>query len=223
MGGPEKQAELWVAWATPGDEPEVLWTRPLEEVLKDAEQERKQREWSFQRAPFPLYGLPPSWEGRRFLGGGSWSGWRSERVHSLSLVHGSLVEGEGPMLVTETAAAGAPAGGGVLRVVAEDLWNRNVRNVEDAVAALSHEPPQDRDLVTSPTPSRAKALIVVEGTTVVFDVLSRLGNWVGRATVEGFLVTIEGQDFPLQGLEVVRIKDLGPYIRGSREFELGET
>jgi hypothetical protein len=35
------------------------------------------------------------------------------------------------------------------------------------------------------------------------------------------LLTIEGHEFPLEGLELVQIAGLQPYILGSRRFEAG--
>jgi hypothetical protein len=71
----------------------------------------------------------------------------------------------------------------------------------------------------SPLPSCTEEVASVEAQPVLFDVLSQPDHWVGRARVGTFDVTIEGLEFVLQGLDLVRITDLGPYILGTRRFE----
>src|SRR5437763_4557370 len=56
---------------------------------------QKLDEQLFKQALLPLFGLPPEWQGGRFLGGLSSSGNKHRvRAHALTLVHGSIVEGE---------------------------------------------------------------------------------------------------------------------------------
>ena len=93
----------WVSYGPLNQEGLSRSKMSLSAARRRAERERRRTERRFRTAPFPLYGLPSSWEGGRFLGGGSWSRQRGrEMVTSLSLVHGTLVEGEGPMLTVET-------------------------------------------------------------------------------------------------------------------------
>ena len=195
------------------------------EARRRAERERRRTERRFRTAPFPLYGLPSSWEGGRFLGGGSWGGVRGrQQTQSLSLVHGVLVEGEGPMLVVGTALPDEAGGGGYLRVLAEELWAGRANSVADAATRLRNRwvaHPHRAEF--SPLPSRTEEVASVEAQPVLFDVLSQPDHWVGRARVGTFDVTIEGLEFVIQGLDLVRITDLGPYIRGTRRFEGEET
>ncbi len=72
-----------------------------------------------------------------------------------------------------------------------------------------------------PLPSRTERVVSIEARPVSFDVLSQPRRWVARARVEGFDVTLEGVEFALEGLSLVRITDLGPYILGTRRFEGG--
>lgn len=84
----------------------------LKESRRCSEDEREHTEARFRSAPFPLFGLPPSWNGARFLGGGWWVGMPGqERTKALFLVHGTLVQGEGPILGVETASEFSIGGG----------------------------------------------------------------------------------------------------------------
>lgn len=77
----------------------------LTESRRRSVEEREQTEARFRSAPFPLFGLPPSWNGGRLFGGGWWGGMQGhERTKAQSLVHGTLVQGDGPILGVETAS-----------------------------------------------------------------------------------------------------------------------
>jgi hypothetical protein len=124
------------------------------------------------------------------------------------------------MLVVETALPDEAGGGGSLRVLAEELWTGRANDVPDAATRLRNRwvgHPHRAEF--SPLPSRTGEAVLVEGRPVFFDVLSQLGHVVGRARVGTFDVTIEGSQFALQGVGLVRITDLGPYILGTRRFE----
>src|SRR5574341_2400811 len=65
----------------------------------------------FRAAPFPVYGLPPSWPGPRFIGG--WVARRNrgagtERTTSVRLGHGDRNADRGPMLLVEVDAGACP-------------------------------------------------------------------------------------------------------------------
>jgi hypothetical protein len=196
---------------------------PLSQAREKAARDRRRMEARFRRAPFPLYGLPSSWEAGRFLGGAGWGGVRGRvRTHHLSLVHGVLIEGEGPILVVETALPEEPGGGGPLRILGEDLWRGRANDVPGAMELLRRRwvgHPHVAEL--SPLPSRTKHVISVEARAEAFDVLSQPDRWVARARVKGFDVTLEGVEFPPEGVSLVRITDITPYILGTRLFEGG--
>lgn len=218
-----EEDERWVAYG-PVEEGQMPAVRmPLSQAREKAARDRRRMEARFRRAPFPLYGLPSSWEGGRFLGGAGWGGVRGRvRTHHLSLVHGVLIEGEGPILVVETALPEEPGGGGPLRILGEELWRGSANDVPEAVELLRRRwvgHPHVADL--SPLPSRTKHVISVEARPEAFDVLSQPDRWVARARVEGFDVTLEGVEFPPEGVSLVRITDLTPYILGTRLFEGG--
>src|SRR4051794_21134552 len=84
----------------------------LTESRRRSVQARERMEARFRSAPFPLFGLPPSWNGVRFLGGGWWGGTQGqERTKALSLLHGALVRGDRPILGVETASEFSIGGG----------------------------------------------------------------------------------------------------------------
>jgi hypothetical protein len=190
-----------------------------------ARRERRRTERCFRTAPFPLYGLPPSWQGGRFLGGGSWHGQgKRQVVTALSLVHGTLVVGKGLTLVVETALPSEPRGGDSFRVLAEEVWSGRAQTVAEALDHLRvRSPDMDPDLDTAP-PIRARRQLLVNNALVEFDVFSRPAqSWVASGTVGGYRVTLEAQGFRIEGLELVQVTDLEPYIQGTRRFEGGTS
>jgi hypothetical protein len=189
-----------------------------------ARRQRRRTERWFRTAPFPLYGLPAFWEGGRFLGGGSWHGQGKQVVTALSLVHGTLVVGKGLTLVVETALPGEPRGGDSFRVLAEEVWSGRAQTVAEALDRLrARSPDMDLDLETAP-PIRALRQLLVNNALVEFDVFSRPAqSWVASGTVGGYRVTLEAQGFRIEGLELVQVTDLEPYIEGTRRFEGGTS
>jgi hypothetical protein len=171
----------------------------------------------FRNAPFPLYGLPPSWTGERFLGGSAVSG---ETIHALSLGHGSIVEGRGATLIVGTATPGQRPSNGPLEQFASHLWSGDASTPEAAMTlypeeSMEQEPPSD----LTPLPIRGKASIAIDGARVRFDVVFGNGVWAGRATVGSNDVLVRGRDWDIEGVALVRIVDLDPYIAGTRRFE----
>ncbi|HEX2029896.1 MAG TPA: hypothetical protein VHL78_00640 [Actinomycetota bacterium] len=149
---------------------------------------------TFQRPPFPLYGLPPSWEGPRSAGG--W-GATMGRVNRITLVHGS--EGQRGTLAVET-------------------WNALP---DDALALVrgiaADELEGDRGAASDPSAGGGRwerTTLRVEGKALPFD-LARRGDWwaaVGR--VPTGVVVLQGHRFPLERLELVRVLDTTPYVEG---------
>jgi hypothetical protein len=128
------EGELY-AYARMGEGPPVGWRMSVKEARRPPTASAAARSLGSTGLRFPLYGLPLSWAGERFLGGASWGSLSGkETIHSLSLVHGAIVEGEGPTLVVETAEPTAPEGGGTLRILAEQLWRGEAKSVHDALA-----------------------------------------------------------------------------------------
>ena len=146
--------------------------------LRMAEAQQRRLEASFRRSRLPLYGLPPTWPGGRFLGGRAGNRlerWHRDRTASLSLVHGTLVQGEGPMLVVETALPGS----------------------------------------VTPGPPIRQTLMTIDGAPVPLEVLTEdPDSWTGRAGVGGYTVTVQARHVPIDQVELVRIRDLKPYLVG---------
>jgi hypothetical protein len=197
----------------------------LSAARRRAERERRRTETRFRTAPFPLYGLPSSWEGGRFLGGESWhEQGRRQVVTALSLVHGTLVVGQGLTLVVETALPDEPQGGDSFRVLAEEVWSGTAQTIAEALDHLrARWPDMDPDLDTALI-YRAGRQLLVDNTLVEFDVFSRPAqSWVASGAVGGYRVTLEAQGFDIEGLELVQVTDLEPFIQGTRRFEGGTS
>jgi hypothetical protein len=184
-----------------------------------------QAERRFRAAPFPLYGLPASWVGGRFLGGWAAGGAPGrETTDALSLVHGDAVEGRGPTLRVETATPGRHGADGALEMFANFLWYGDAPTPQKAMALYEEQygqhsiesgPPRD----LTPLPIRGSAEIRIDGRSILFDVVLGDGVWAGRTDVDAHVVTVCGREWDLEGLSVVRIVDIDPYIDGTRRFD----
>ncbi len=185
----------------------------------------REAERLFRNAPFPLYGLPPSWTGERFLGGSAVRGTRdeagwTETIDALSLGHGSIVEGRGATLIVGTATPAHRPANGVLEQFASHLWRGDASTPEAAMTlyreeSMEQEPPSD----LTPLSIRGEASISIDDYRVRFDVVFGKGVWAGRATVGSNEVIVRGRDWDIEGVALVRIVDLDPYIAGTRQFE----
>ena len=122
------------------------------------------------------------------------------------------------MLTVETSMPEAPSGGGLLRIVADELWRGRAETVDDALAYVRSRLDGLHERL-SPLPNRVRADVVVDGKHFALDVLAQPERWVGRATMERWDLALEGLVFPMEELELVRIHDLEPYVLGSRHFE----
>ena len=65
-------------------------------------------------------------------------------------------------------------------------------------------------------PSRGRAIVTIDDEPVSFDIVGQGEEWVGRASLMGFVLTIESRGFPIEGLRLARVKNPEPYIAGSR-------
>ena len=178
--------------------------------------DRRRTEARFRSAPFPLHGLPPSWDGPRFLGGGWWGGMPGrERTKALSLVHGTLVEGDGPILTVETASEFSIGGGGLLNA-AGMVWEGRSTSIEEALEELTRDDPH-WDLPDA-FPVRTELAISVDAVPASFDAFVDGDGWVARARVGSTFVTAEGSFFDPAGVALVEIADIEPYVLGTRRF-----
>jgi hypothetical protein len=187
---------------------------------------------SFRAAPFPLYGLPASWAGRRHLGGyGQHQAARDRRrvVTSMSLAHGDPLT-DGPELRVEVRVG--PEGPGstpdaeLRALLADDLrWN----------AALAERPgpgPAPPAADPGPPPPAAdpgveaawsEVMIPVDGRPVAFAWLAEGRHWVAYAELQGRTLVLSARDLPVDRVALVRITDIEPYLEGTRELEEART
>jgi hypothetical protein len=173
--------------------------------------ERRAMAERFRAAPFPLYGLPPTFAGLRYLAGSGSRRARGERpvVTSLSLGHGDPAAEQGPQLVvevqTEPGGAGAgPVPGPELRAaLAEELaWAGGAgRRAGDAGA-----------------PAWSEVAIPVEGRPVGFARLAAGRHWVAWAELEGRTLVLRARDLAPGQVELVRAGDVEPYLEGTRRL-----
>jgi hypothetical protein len=173
-----------------------LATEVLLVVNPAAGVQREQRELvdRFRAAPLPLYGLPPSWSGPRYLGGlqGRGAG-RGLVTTALSLGHGDPAVDQGPQLRVEVRAE-------------QD-------GPEQAAA----------DLVGKargrPDPAWSQVAIPVDGLPASFAWLAEGRDWVAYTELEDRALVLQARDLPVDGVELVQITDLEPYIQGTRRFD----
>jgi hypothetical protein len=193
--------------------------RPRQAVERDLRQQVER----FQTAPFPAYGLPPSWPGPRQLGGweGSWAkGQRRPVTTALSLAHGEPLAEQGPQLRVEVRFS--REGEQVLtvrserqRCLAEELWRE--------AAPQAHDLAEHFDQVAAarrrPDPAWSQVTIPVDGRPVGFQWLAEGRHWIARAELDDRTLTLHGRDLPVESMELVRVTDLEPYIQGQRRLQ----
>jgi hypothetical protein len=149
--------------------------------------ERQAMAERFRAAPFPLYGLPASWAGPRWLGGAGTrqSRGRPPEVTSLALAHGDPAAEHGPQLRVEVRADPEDPGAG---------------------------PELRHDLAGA---AWSAVSIRVDGRPVRFDLLAEGRHWVAVAEVDGRALVLEARDLTVDQIELVRVADIGPYIEGT--------
>jgi hypothetical protein len=240
LGVAARLALGWPWWLVAAGAPAAVWLffaasafrggrcagRPLAtEVLlladpaRGLERERRAMEAQFRAAPLPLYGLPPSWAGPRHLGG---YGHRQAKgggpvVTSMSLAHGDPLASHGPELRVEVRAdpeepARAPGAEAELRrLLADDLrW-------QAAVAAG-----QDPGPWGAPAAGEAawsEVTVPVDGRPVAFSWLAEDRHWVAHAELEDRTLVLFARDLPPDQVALVRVRDVEPYLAGTRRIE----
>jgi hypothetical protein len=185
--------------------------RPGRAVARDHRQQVER----FQVAPFPLYGLPASWPGPRYLGG--WGGRVSKGQRPVTTVlrlgYGDPLAEEGQHLRVEVSVE--HAGPEQLRGLAEELWVQaapqryGVAGRGDPIAAAR----------SRPDPAWSQVRIPVDGQPVACAWLGEGRYWVARAALHDRTLTLHGRDLPVGSVELTRITDLEPFIEGARRQE----
>jgi len=194
--------------------PYLIRGMSVEAARERAREKHRRDEQRFRDAPFPLYGLPPGWLGDRYLGGGEGGGEPGqERTKALSLVHGTILQRGGPMLTVETATERV-TGGGLLETVAGMVRSGHAPDVKAAIEALG-----GRGWRGEIDPSRVTSdeqTFLVDANRVTFDVLAYQEEWVAWAEVGSLFLTVRGNPFDAENVELVQVTNLQPYIGGTR-------
>lgn len=190
-----------------------LWTEFLLEISPARSWARRERleEQMWRSVPLRLYGLPPMWNGPRFLGG-----WGSHRkgITSLELLHGDAL-GEGSQLRVEVLADPYDLHP---RSLAMALWHEAERPPPASPGAeiFAWRDAREREIASRPDPEWRPMSIPVDGRSVEFQLLSEGASWVAHAQVEELRLILRGRDFPVDEVDLVSVKDVEPYIEGSR-------
>jgi len=165
----------------------------------------------FRQAPFPLYGLPASWLGLRYLEGSmtAWSRGRPEAVVEASLGHGDPIVGEGPWLRVAVTSVDAEAAR-TLTTIRDRLANDLRRAGTHPAGAAGTEPPG--------APDWSPVTLTVGGRSTVFEWLAAGRHWVAVAEVGSEVVCLQSRDLPVADVELVRITDLEPYLAGQSQL-----
>ena len=163
----------------------------------------------YRRAPFPLYGLSPHWQGERLLGDSEESsitsldsGLVESRGLQLGLMHGNPLDVADLHVVSSVGVQRPPL-----------AWLLSTQVGRRPGSTLAEE--------ESPFDSQARADTVSLGVNyefVVFEILQGRGGWVARADRVDHLLTLESDGFPIEDVALHIITDLEPYIRGRRQL-----
>lgn len=176
-------------------------------------------EESFRSLPFPLYGLPPTWRGARFIGGHG----RSGRI----ITSASLGHADRSPLDPEVSE---------LRVKVTPSPEHTSRHGDEFTHWLAHATAPDPPLDATPEEiarwhiqieRAARALmqevwrdveIPVDGAPRAFRLLERKQAWIACGRVEDHDVRLEARRFAHARLELVTVTDVEPYIDGGRRL-----
>jgi hypothetical protein len=192
------------------DPTDELLTQIVQEIdhRRGALRYERRRAELFRRAPLPRYGLPPSWPGARSLGGHETS---DGRVVALELQHG---EPQGPGLRVEVRSPAHPP---ALAALTEELWHTAHRPpphlAPERFSAWAQE--QER-MASSWSPRWEQAPLLLEGRSVVADLVRTGDAFVAVARVDEHALVIRGIRWDPEGLELGTIVDLDPYVEGSK-------
>lgn len=219
----------WVAFLLPRYWPGLRshrWSLRTELLLmlyprKGVERMRAEEERHFRRAAFPLYGLPASFPGERYLSsfgtGGSWR--HGTVVRWLSLGHGDQFPFPGgTWLLVETAPGRtAPSDAERRQRLARRLWT-----FEQLAAVLKRDQlPQGRlRAARRPDPQWPSAWssvrIAIDGTPVDFEYLANGENWAAWAVHGDLVLSLFVSRVPVDSVTLIAVTDLQPYIDGRR-------
>lgn len=208
---------IFLASVVPGrGAPRELRMELLDIVSPAGIEERHQRheEEVFRSAPFKVYGLDASWTGLRMLGGYSTG---VKAVAGIELTHGDMSSG-GPWVRVGTEPV-EDERLDHLHPAALELWHTAERPPADLPPRLKGAWIQRRfEEGLAREANWTKVSIPIDGTHTVFDCLYERNDWVALAVVDHLVVKIRGHEFPIESVRLAVVKDVEPYIKGSRRF-----
>lgn len=195
----------------------------------------REMEARIESCPLPLYGLPAIWEGSRSLGG--WAEGPAG-VNQVTLAHGDPEDRNAAFLRVEVSPARRFGGDQqVRRRLTRELRARPPRPPSApppppagslalppagkgasvwAVTVGSQPGGHEEDQPEPPDDAWCRVSLRVDGQEVVFTYLEEAGAWIAWAMLGDVAVKVHATGFPVEGVELVRVLDLGPYLTGSR-------
>ncbi|MGH2652881.1 MAG: hypothetical protein ACRDHV_00835 [Actinomycetota bacterium] len=201
--------------------PESLWGQLLDALTPKGavDRSRRREEQVFRDPPFPLYGLPPSWQGPRFLGGMG----RDAGVTQLELAHGGPDDPSGMELrASSSVARGEPdlPEEFLLRELAESLWHEVHRPPPDLPAERFHAwaESREREYRRRETPPFSQVVIPMDGEPTRFASLAEESTWVALGRTGHVTITLRGRNLDVGQVELVTVRDVEQYIEGSRRL-----
>jgi hypothetical protein len=150
---------------------------------------------------FRLYGLPPWWHGTRALGDmGTWP--QEDITYEVGLTHGDVLNPAEPLLEVLSA----------LPIDSSDdvQWDLRMR--------LRGEIKARPDLAGPGPKRRVTVTVSVEGRPVQLEGLQRGEVWVAETQYERQNLALLARGWDSEGIELVEITDLAPYLRGRAEM-----
>jgi hypothetical protein len=181
--------------------------------LRHRRHERKMLQ-AFRNPPMPLLGLPEDWLGIRLIGGWGMSG---KAVTQLELAHRPILDIESPELRVEVArgrhaiedsreGVQFEIAGAIRRQAAKDSGRANL-------------PEDDEELVPAADLVWGKVTISIEDASVPFEVTRWDRSWAAIGSWEDAVVTLRGTMFPAEDVKLAVIRDVEPYLEGSRQMQ----
>jgi hypothetical protein len=170
----------------------------------------------FRSASLPLYGLGPSFPGARTLRG--WEG-SDDEVTGLGLGHGDPFDSGAPGVEVRVNARSAFLHAAIAdrARLARELWHRaHPIPPGSPETFLAHHWEREHDLASRPAPPWMTVMIAVEGRPTEFQWLTEDDHWVAIRDLGDAVVTIWAHGVAPESIDLVRVRNLEPYVSGSR-------
>ncbi len=184
----------------------------LTDLLREIDPERHHRRYErrraelFRHAPFPLYGLPPSWTGPRWLGGDETS---DRTIVALELAHGN--PDDGWLRVEMRSAPHEPDRTGL----AHELWREAHPPPLDLPPARFGAWAEEQERAASSwQPEWEPVEIRVDERPIAGARIHAGDRFVVAVPIGGGTIVIRGVRWDPDWLELVSITDLDPYVEG---------